>query len=258
MKVVIIGSGNVATVLGRKLSETGHQIIQIVGRTETNTRQAAASFASSYTTDISTINTMADLYILAVTDSSIAPTADQLFLTDKIVVHTAGSVSKEILQKCSDNYGVIYPIQTLKKELVDIPPIPVLIDASNGATEAILKSFCATWATEVIIASDEARLKIHVAAVIVNNFVNHLLLLTEKYCIQEKLEFGALYPLLEETIRKVKFKSRAVVQTGPAIRNDFETIDKHVQILKNYPELQSVYQLFSESIINLNARKNTN
>jgi predicted short-subunit dehydrogenase-like oxidoreductase (DUF2520 family) len=249
MKVVIIGSGNVATALGRKIKEAGNEIVQVVSRKEKNAASLANILLSSYTANLSEISKEADIYVVAVADAGIPEIAQKLQLGDKVIVHTAASVSKDVLKVASSNYGVLYPLQSLKKEMEAIPPIPILLDANNTHTLELLSAFASQWAENVVVAKDEARLRLHVAAVFASNFANHILTLTEEYCKQQNLNFNVLYPLIEETVKRVKSVSPALVQTGPAIRRDMETVAKHLQLLKDYPKLHHVYKQMTDSII---------
>ena len=97
-------------------------------------------------------------------------------------------------------------------------------------------------------ANDDDRLKLHVAAVIVSNFTNHLYVLAAEYCIKEGLDFKQLLPLIEETSLRIKTSSPKEAQTGPALRHDKETIQKHLELLKGYPQLKNIYLLMTESI----------
>lgn len=190
----------------------------------------------------------ADIYIIAVTDSSVAAVAGQLKLQEQIVVHTAAAVSKEALHECSKNFGILYPLQSLIKE-IPTPSIPVLTDSNNEITAKALIKFCSGWADHVQAANDEERLKLHIAAVFVNNFTNYIYTVTEQYCKKEQLKFNMLYPLIEETITRLKFYSPSLIQTGPATRADHITISKHTEMLQNYPELHNLYNVFTNMIL---------
>ena len=101
---------------------------------------------------------------------------------------------------------------------------------------------------KVAEAGEDARLKLHVAAVIVSNFTNYLYALAEDYCRKEGIDFKQLLPLIEETANRVKDISPKQAQTGPAIRQDDETVQKHLVLLENYPQLKNIYALMTESI----------
>jgi predicted short-subunit dehydrogenase-like oxidoreductase (DUF2520 family) len=97
-------------------------------------------------------------------------------------------------------------------------------------------------------ANDEERLKLHMAAVFCNNFVNHLYALTAEYCTKETLRFELLIPLIQETAQRLLEMPPSQAQTGPASRNDKETMQKHLELLDNYPQLKEIYILFTKSI----------
>ncbi|MEP6700546.1 MAG: F420-dependent NADP oxidoreductase [Bacteroidota bacterium] len=249
MDIVIIGSGNVAAVLGRKFKAAGHNIIQVVGR---NAKAASAlayewnTVSTNYQTPISR---EADVYLIAVSDNAIDAIVDNLRLHGKVVAHTAAAVPKEVLKKVTDHYGVFYPLQSLRKDMTSLPDIPVFYDGSDGQTKKTLEKLAHSIAKEKVTeAGDEARLKLHVAAVIVSNFVNHLYTLAEEYCIKEGLDFKQLLPLIDETASRIKDISPGQTQTGPALRHDKQTISKHLELLKNHPQLKNIYLLMTESI----------
>lgn len=72
MKVVIIGTGNVATVLGKKIMAAGHTIAQVVGRDFEKSNILASTLQSNPVYNTRYINLTADIYIIAVSDSSVA------------------------------------------------------------------------------------------------------------------------------------------------------------------------------------------
>jgi hypothetical protein len=59
-----------------------------------------------------------------------------------------------------------------------------------------------------------------------------------------------LTPLIKETISKALEQGPSLSQTGPAIRFDYTTIEKHLELLSFSPELQTVYEEISRSIMN--------
>ena len=256
MKVVIIGSGNVATVFGKVILAAGHEIIQVVGRDAEKANSLSSNLNSNYTTNLLNISSNSDIYIISVSDDSVNEIATSVKLKNKVVVHTAASVSKKVLKTCTDNYGVLYPLQTLRKEMTSIPVIPILVDGSNQQTKDFLLDFAAGISDNVLLASDEERLKLHVAAVFVNNFTNHLFSVSEKFCFDNKLDSSILKPLIKETILGVEEQFASAVQTGPAVRKDFRTIEKHQQILSNSPSVLKLYNVLTESIFKFYSENN--
>lgn len=251
MKIVIIGAGNVATVFGRRIKSAGHTVQQVFSRQVAAAKALADELGCSFTTSFYGISQSADIYIIALPDAALVTIHENLKLGNKIVLHTAGSVSKDVLKYVSENYGVLYPLQSLRKENADMEiEIPLLVDGNNEYTMNAVESFAKTISTMVGKTTDEERLKLHVAAVMVNNFTNHLYSLAENYCNAEKVDFTMLLPLIEETAIRLRSHSPNDMQTGPAVRKDTATIEKHLELLANHPKLNDLYQQLTKSIMN--------
>lgn len=159
---------------------------------------------------------MADIYIIAIADYAVRECLPRFQFNNKLVVHTAGYLSKRSAE------GVIcklqYPLQSLRKEIPWLQAIPFLINGNSDDVCLFLESFAQNIVTGCKIKGDEERLKLHVAAVIVSNFTNHLYTIAEDYCNKEHVDFNLLKPLIAETALRIKEISPAAVQTGPALR----------------------------------------
>ncbi len=249
MDIVIIGTGNTATVLGKLFKKAGHSIIQVYGRDMPFAKELAILIEANAIDTQEKLNMEADVYLLAVSDSAIEEFGQILKLPGKIIMHCAGAVSKNLLKNVSSHHAVFYPLQSLKKEMTDFPSVPILIDGSDAHTISILKTLAESISHFVSEISEQDRMKMHLAAVFVNNFVNHLFTLSEDYCRKEAIDFNLLKPLIEESISGLKNNSAADLQTGPAIRNDQATIEKHEALMVNHPELKSVYNIMTKSIL---------
>lgn len=255
MRVVILGSGNTATVLCEVIAKAGHQIVQIASRNEVNAQSLAGIYGATYTSLTVSQFLEADIYIVALHDAALDHIEKIPALKNKFVVHTAGAVSINSLKGCSEKYGVIYPLQTLSKFSNHIPEIPFLVDGNNQETLHRVLGFAKTLSKNVIEANDSERLNYHVAAVFVCNFTNHMYALTETFCGKERLDFKNLLPLINETTSRLKEVSPFLSQTGPAIRDDIFTLNRHLQTLTAYPELKYIYLKLSESIIKFHEKR---
>lgn len=249
MDIVIIGSGNVAAVLGRKFKTAGHDILQVYSRNASAATELAYEWNTESTNYKSTINKNADVYLVAVSDAAITTVIDDIKLPGKVVAHTAASVPKEVLKHVTAHYGVFYPLQSLRKEINTLPDVPIFFDGSDEVTKKMLEALAHSISEgNVTEAGDYDRLKLHVAAVVVSNFATHLYKLAEDYCKNEGIDFKQLLPLIEETALRLKISSPKETQTGPALRHDKETIQKHLELLKGHPRLKNIYLLMTESI----------
>jgi len=248
MNIVIIGTGNVAHVLALLLNNAGHTIEQVMGRTPKKATALAALVNAGGCFNFSEIKTDADLYIIALSDTGLMASVENIRVNG-IVVHTAGAVSKNVLAKVSKKFGVLYPLQSLRSDRTEIPPIPFLIDGNSTETIAVLQTLAETISDHISIADDDKRIKAHIAAVIANNFTNYLFTLTSDFCKEEGIAFSLLQPLIHETVNRLAIYEPATMQTGPAVRNDKETIRKHLELLTPHPQLQKIYQALSERIV---------
>jgi len=256
MKIVIIGSGNVGTVLGKLIQKSGHEIVQVLSRNENHARSLAAILGCPGGSFRTSVYKNADIYLFAISDNSLYHLDQYASLDTRLAVHTAGSVSKDELNKISENFGILYPLQSLNKDAEIIPEIPFLVDGNNTANIEIIRKFATTLSDKVSIAGDEERLSYHVAAVIVNNFTNHLYAVADEYCRKQNIDFTCLFPLIRETTERIKEHPPAELQTGPAIREDIYTLGKHLQVLSTHPDLKYLYLKLSESILKFHQKKN--
>lgn len=251
MRVVIIGAGNVASVLGRKIKKAGHEILQVVSRSHDSAKLLADELGCRATNDFADLDKTGDLFLVAMSDVALNELKEKMNVGDKIVVHTAGSVCKDVLKDVSVNYGVIYPLQSLRKENKnDSIVIPLLIDAINEHSILIINEFANSISPVVSYTQDEQRLKLHVGAVLTSNFANHLYCLALDFCNKEQVDFKLLQPLIEETATRLKEHSPCDMQTGPASRKDVVTLDKHLRLLTAHPKLRTLYLRMTDSIMN--------
>ena len=247
MKIALVGSGNVATVMGKIIKKAGHKIVKVISRNESK----ACFLASELDSEAGNFHSApydVDMYIIAITDTALYHLDQQINFGEKVVVHTAGSVSKEVLKNMSSHYGILYPLQSLTKNAVEIPEIPLMVDGNSPETISFIQSFAKTISPNVTIAGDEQRMKYHIAGVLVSNFTNHLFAVTNTFCRKENIDFRKLLPLIKETTSRIEQNDPELVQTGPAAREDIRTLSKHLEVLSAHPELKDLYLRLTESI----------
>jgi predicted short-subunit dehydrogenase-like oxidoreductase (DUF2520 family) len=256
MEILLVGSGNTATILGRKCIAVGHRIVQVYSRQPEHAQQLARQLSASHTSLVSSLEKNADMMIVALRDEAILPFMNAVGEVRFPVAHTAGSVSIEAVENPGKLYGVLYPLQSLRKEIELIPPITMLVDGNTTDARELFLLFAESIAETVFTADDSMRLKYHLAATVVNNFSNYLFSLAENFCRQENINFTVLQPLIEETVIRLRNISPASVQTGPAVRNDQLTLDKHRKLIKDYPSLSRFYEIFTQEIQNAALKPN--
>jgi len=249
MKIVLLGAGNVATHLGLALKKAGHEILQVYSRSASSAKELSLKLRTRPVTDATEISTKGDLYILSISDSSIAAFLKSFPVKNTTIIHTSGSVDSKVFGKKFKSYGVMYPLQTFTKDrAINFQEVPLLIEGNNAASLKLIQKVADSISPHVFEIDSSTRKTIHLSAVIANNFTNHLFVQAEKILAKKNIPFPLLGPLLHETVIKAILLSPSVSQTGPAKRGDTKIIEEHLKLLKNNPEMANIYKILSESI----------
>ena len=252
MRIVLLGTGNLAVRLGIALHNKQADVIQIFGRSESKASYLSGLLGCAFTTSRHEIRTDGDLYILAVSEDAIPEVLSDTGIRKQLVVHTSGSISIDILSAVSENFGVFYPLQTLSKQKeVDFSTVPICIEANTGENLRKLSILANILSDQVYQIDSVQRRQLHLAAVFVCNFVNHFYSIGEKLLQEHQLDFNLLKPLILETANKAMLYSPPDVQTGPAVRDNQQILEQHMKLLEQHPEWQQLYKLISIDIKHL-------
>ena len=243
--IALVGSGNVANFFAHVFHQKGFVITQIVSRNQESGKQLAASVHAQYAQEYN-VELTCDLLIVAVNDDTIQSVIEALDLPNTIVCHTAGSVSLEVLGKFP-NRGIIYPLQSIKG-VKPVSEVPLLIETSSQNTQTSIEQLLNTCGFLFKQADSEQRAKYHLAAVFANNFTNAILAASEKIVEANNLDVQFLKPLIRHTFENALQNSASHSQTGPAIRNDQVSMEKHISLLQGQDDLVQVYKTLSQFI----------
>ena len=247
IQIVIIGSGNVAQHLISAFAKSNEiDLVQVFSRQkESLTPLLDPNKITTNYTDLAD----ADLYILSVSDDAIASVSSKLPFENRLVAHTSGSVPLDSLDK-KNRKGIFYPLQTFTKgKEVDFSPIPFCLESENEKDFELLEKVAKTISKNVFKSDEKQRKALHISAVFVNNFVNEMYRIGNEICEENKIPFGILKPLILETVNKVMTLSPEQAQTGPAKRNDTQTIKAHLDFLSNENHT-TIYKILTQSIQN--------
>lgn len=264
MKIVFLGSGNVATHLSQALNRsTLNEVVQVYSPTAENARSLAGKLSCGYCTDINDVDVNADIYVCSVKDSVQQQVWMELKrrfvdsgidVADRIVVHTAGALAmdgEDGLAAVFPNCGVVYPVQSFSKQrAVDLSHTPFLIEATIPSTLEKLRELVATVSDRCYDATTKQRNALHPAAVFASNFANHMYAIANRLMEKNGLPFEILIPLIQETAQKVMEVTPVAAQTGPAVRGDEVVMRKQKNGLMadgNDIELE-IYRLVSQNI----------
>lgn len=245
IRITLIGSGNVAQHLIKAFSKSeAVEIVQVFSR-----KKETLTSLMDYDKIVNDFENLkeADLYIIAVSDNAIAEVSQQLPFNNQLVVHTSGTVSIEALDN-KNRKGVFYPLQTFSKNKeIDFSVIPICLEAENTFDFRILETVAKGISNAVFPINSEQRKALHIAAVFVNNFTNHLYQIGQEICDENQVSFEILKPLIQETAEKIKTLDPIDAQTGPAKRYDSSTIEAHLSYLTNENQ-KNIYKILTQSI----------
>ncbi len=243
--VSIIGSGNVAQHLIAAFNKAPEiNLVEVFARDKKSLAHLPGLHKIvTFIEDLQPV----DLCIMAVSDDAIALVSNALPFQNALVAHTSGSIAmKELSDK--NKKAVFYPLQTFSKnKAVDFHSIPICIESENDGDLKLIEKV-ANAISEIVLPIDSTQRKaLHIAAVFVNNFVNHLYQIGNEICIANDLPFDILKPLIVETAEKIQLLSPIEAQTGPAKRKDLNIIQSHLEALQN-DNHKAIYRLLTKSI----------
>lgn len=250
MKVVIVGSGNVATHLSLAIASLeGIEICQVYSPTEAHAEILAERLNCDFVTNPTQIRKEADVYLFALKDQALETVIRAVPANNGLWLHTSGSMPMQVFAGYTERYGVLYPLQTFSKSReISFQGIPLFIECHREEDKNCLEDLARRLSGKVCELSSEKRRSLHLAAVFACNFTNHIYALAEEILAKEGLSRDYLFPLIDETAAKVHELPAQEAQTGPAIRYDENIINKHLGMLADDPGVQTLYRLLSQSI----------
>lgn len=249
--IVVAGAGRIAWHLGKRLKSKGLPVAQVISRTAEHAEALGMALQCAWSTDWAEVLPNADWVIIAVSDDAIGAVGDQLaaHIPNALLTHTSGATPGHVLKDDASRYGVFYPLQSFSKERQPVwSKIPFCVDASSPEDVLFLRKMAKRIGNLVYQVNDAQRSVLHVAAVFANNFSNYCFSVAEKILDEADLPFEMLHPLMEETLAKAIQDAPSKMQTGPAVRGDRETIQKHLQLLQQHPDWQTIYSAISADI----------
>jgi predicted short-subunit dehydrogenase-like oxidoreductase (DUF2520 family) len=248
MSVSIIGSGNVAFHLYQAFIRNSITVDRIICR---NFNKSSLLFGPnaplSQNKDLGSTKT--DIVLLCVKDEAIEEVVNSVvFPPNTIVLHTSGATNLEVLARTGNRHGVLYPLQSLSiGRSIQFEEVPLLIEANESSALQAIKMLAENISNNVVSVNSTKRLHIHIAAVIINNFTNYLMFMAQEHLNKRDISLQLLEPLIEETIKKALELGPINAQTGPAVRGDKKTINKHLSIIEG--DIKPFYKLFSQQIM---------
>ena len=247
--VSLVGSGNIAHWLVYALKKADVDIRQIYSRQLDHAKELAAKADADAIDSLRDLLPDSDLYIFSVKDDSYETLLSQLPFRLPLAVHTAGSLSIRIFEPYADSYGILYPYQSLNKNM-DFANIevPLSVESNDKMVENELFAFAGRLSSTVQLMGEAQRLVLHRAAIFGCNFTNAMYAIAYDILRENNIDWRMILPLLENTLDKVKTMNPHDAQTGPAKRGDQNIIRMHQEALQD-ERLREIYRLMSDYIM---------
>ena len=248
MRIVVVGSGNVAESLAQAIAEAdGLELVQVFARNEVRGRKVAELAKTAWS---NSSLAEADLYLISVSDNAVAGCAKLLHIPQNAVIaHTAGCCPIEALTP-HEHRAVLYPFQTFSVgRKVDFKRGYIFLEGATDHALKVVEEVAHRLTTKVEMADGSRRSAIHLSGVFACNFANAMYANAAEVLASAGLSFDIVAPVIEETTKKViEAKDPAATQTGPARRGDNETLDRHRKMLATKPRTKEIYDKISEDI----------
>lgn len=247
LQIVILGFGNLGYHFCKALGDQGHSPIQIYNRSKVECPGVPQ------VNNLEEVTPDADVYLLCVSDGALPDISKALAVKNlkqrAVVAHCSGASPLAVLEQYFPHCGVCWPLQSFSKSIqVAFSKVTVGVQTSNQHTREVLVSLMQKLGATIQLLNEQQRAELHLAAVLVNNFSNALFSLAQKRLEKQALPFDLLRPLINETASKIQETDPSSVQTGPAIRNDQVTLQRHLDLIKDDAELTQLYRLFTKII----------
>jgi predicted short-subunit dehydrogenase-like oxidoreductase (DUF2520 family) len=241
---VIIGSGKLATALIKQIATSNSGPVYLVARNDKAAGRLLDEFPGIIRINYSEIPDNSICH-LAISDQSIATCAHEIKAKNCVLIHFSGATSINVLH---GNAAVVWPVHSFGNQPEQWNDIPLVAEVSSESVKHLIEDLANVLGARLVFLPANQREQLHMLAVFVNNFSNHLFKLAHDYCQRNNLDFSLLTDLILSGAQALKLNKPAQLQTGPAARNDESTIAKHIELLRQEEGMQYLYKVLSDSI----------
>ena len=252
--IAFIGAGNLAWHLAPELENFGHKVSLVNSRSKKNAVSLIDRlYRASYKKSLDFSKSDIDIIIITVSDNHIKDIASEIIIPEHCcVIHTSGTQSIEILGRSAAlHYGVLYPLQTFTKGVkASFKDTPIFVEGNGNYAYKVLQELSRKLSKQTYKLDSEQRSILHLSAVIASNFSNHMLTIAKSLMDQHDMSFELLHNVVYTMVQKAFIAGPENGQTGPAVRKDLDTLEKHRKLLKSDRNLHKLYTLISNHIIN--------
>ncbi len=252
MKFAVVGCGNVGTQYSRMWIQAGHQLHQVHFR---SMPQGPIAWLDQSVENVA-LNAIAkdvDVVLLAVPDDQIATIAQSIPM-DTFIIQPSGTF--DLHQLPHPNKATLWAIYSIvRKATIDFQKVPFAIETTSPKAFEILHALMKTVGAPMHTTSQAQREMAHLTAVLANNFTNALYQKALDLLHENQLSGELILPIIAQTTSRLSALPDPTLQTGPARRGDYNTLIKHMELLKEDPQWKGLYQTMSDIILQQNEHR---
>ena len=255
----LVGAGTLATALAIALRSSGHRVLEIVARDNPRSISHARTLAKrvgANATTLSKASFTAKVTWICAPDDAISEVADRIAARSewkrKIAVHSSGALDSDVLaslKKAGANTASAHPLMTFvsssKSELVGVPFAMEGDPKALAVVRAIVRSI---GGNPFRIAAD-LKPAYHLFGFFSSPALVALMAAAQKVGelagLNERKSRELMEPIIRRTIDNCFRSAPQQAFSGPLRRGDIATLRKHLEVLRQQPELLAVYKSLS-------------
>jgi predicted short-subunit dehydrogenase-like oxidoreductase (DUF2520 family) len=253
-RIGFIGTGKVGSTLARLWNQTGYAVTAVHNRTSQKVEQLVQHIPTVKVVDnAAAVVELADIVLIAVSDDSISQVVAHISGSDwngKIVIHTSGAASPDVLQPLADMGAMtgslhpVFPFADTDTAVESLAGATFGIEASQPLVQQRLSELVESLNGQVLLIPTGKKALYHAALVLASNYTVTLYAIAESILVslgaQQSTADNALSVLVEATVQNIRTQGIPKALTGPLIRADAGTIQAHLEALED-STLKAVY-----------------
>lgn len=258
MKIGFIGAGKVGIAIAHVLKIKGFEIATIAdvtGEKALNTARQYLGDSVSYTDNNMEVIGTCDIVAITTQDGVIRDVVKEIHekaarLNDKLFFHTSGAHPSSILKPLDEKgaiLGSLHPLQTfpdIGSAIRVLPSTYIFIEGDERALR-ILEALGKSIGHAVVPIDGKNKIYYHLCAVFVCNLLCSLLYASEEIMEKIDIPLEPFFPIINATLQNIEAKGPLLSLTGPIVRGDSETVEGHIDALKNMKHHKQIYKALS-------------
>lgn len=253
--ITIIGFGRLGKALYAGLGEAGYRIKSVFSKSPHSVPEFVSGMPKQD-------GQLGDIVFLTAPDDVLVPLSNEIAAEitafhGKTIIHCSGTLTSDILSFFRDKGAAVascHPIKAVTGSHDSFQGIYFDVEGDRPAVK-ILEKLSSAMGANILPVNKEAKPFLHAAAVTAANYLVTLAQTAADTAAAGGMKpdeaLKALLPLMQSSLDNLETKSPRKALTGPVARGDVSTIEKHLKILTDFPELLAVYKLLGKETVKL-------